>query len=93
MTEQKIVTLHAAAVDELKTKDGNVVPNFALAISAIYLYLQCCNAANENNLSDDNIPSLSWFRFQFWSKNPYTHSPKLHWKVKGCIYYIFTSLF
>ena len=63
-------TLQAAAVDDhchaKVTKDGNVVSNFALAISVRDLYEQCCNAAKENNLSDDNIPSLSWFSFQFW---------------------------
>ena len=64
-------------------KDGNIVSNFALAISTRYLYEQYCNGAKENNLSDDNIPSLSWLRFQFWPKNPYTHSPKFHWKVKN----------
>ena len=77
ITERKIETLQAAAVVDFchaqVTKDGNVVSNFALAISVRDLYEQCCNAAKEN-LSNDNIPSLSWFRFQFWPLNPYTHT-------------------
>ena len=56
-------TLHAAAVDDhchaQITKDGDVVSNLALAIFARDLYKQCCNAAKENNISDDNIPSVS----------------------------------
>ena len=74
---RKIETPQAGAVDDRHvqvTKDGDVVSNFALANSARDLYEQCCNAAKENNLSDDNVPSLSWFRFQFWPKTPYTHT-------------------
>ena len=27
-----------------------------------------------SGLTDEDIPSKSWFRFQFWPKNPYTHT-------------------
>ena len=39
------------------------------------LYEWCCNAAKENNLSYDNILSLSWFRFQFSLKHPINTQP------------------
>ena len=46
----------------------------ALAVSARDLYDQCVEQAKESNIIHEDIPSLSWFRFQFWPKNPYTHA-------------------
>ena len=53
--------------------DGNVIVNMALAISSRDLYEQCKEEAIKSGLKNENIPSHSWFRFQFWLKNPYTH--------------------
>ena len=79
VAEKKIEELQAAAVDYRRhaqvTTDGEVVSNFALAISARDLYEQCSKTAKEiNKLTDDQIPSLSWFWFQFWPKHSFTHS-------------------
>ena len=78
ITERKIEELQAAAVDDCRhaqvAKDGDTVSNLALAISATDLYEQCCKSGKEKGLSDNQLPSLSWLRFQFWPKNPYTHS-------------------
>ena len=78
IAERKIEELQAAAVDDCRhaqvAKDGDTVSNLALAISATDLYEQCCKSGKEKGLSDNQLPSLSWFRFQFWPKNPYTHS-------------------
>ena len=75
---RKIEELQAAAVDDCQhaqvTKDGDARSNLALAISARHLYEQCCKTGREKGLSDNQLSSLSWFRFQFWPKNPYTHS-------------------
>ena len=74
----KIEELQAAAVDDCQhtqvTKDGDAVSNLALAISARHLYKQCCKTGREKGISDNQLPSLSRFRFQFWLKSPYTHS-------------------
>ena len=78
ISERKIEELQAAAIDDRQhtqvTKDGDVVSNLALAISARDLYEQCCKTGREKGLSDNQVPSLSWFRFQFWPKNSYMHS-------------------
>ena len=75
---RKIEELQAAAIDDCQhtqvKKDGDAVSNLALAISARHLYKQCCKTGREKRLSDNQLPSLSWFRFQFWPKNPYTYS-------------------
>ena len=77
VTSKKIEELQALAVNDRRhaeTTDGEVVSNMALAISARDLYEQCVKAANERDINEEDIPSLSWFRFQFWPKNPYTHA-------------------
>ena len=53
--------------------DGDVIGNMALAISSRDLYNQSKEEAIKSGLKNENIPSHSWFRFQFWPKNPYTH--------------------
>ena len=74
IAKRKVEELQAAAVDDHRhaqvTKDGDVVSNLALAISARDLYEQRCKTGREKGLS---LSSLSWFRFQIWPKNPYTH--------------------
>ena len=40
------------------TSEGDVVSNFALAISPCDLYKQCSESAKEKELTDDSIPSL-----------------------------------
>ena len=78
ITERKIEELQPAAVDHRRhaqvTKDGDVVSNLALAISVRDLYEECCKTGRDKGLSDNQLTSLSWFRFQFWPKNPFTHS-------------------
>ena len=43
----------------------------ALALSVRDLYEKCKVYAIEKGVSEENIPSLSWFRFQFWPKSSY----------------------
>ena len=56
------------------TLTGEVVVNMAIAISARDLYNQCKESAFSENLTDADIPSFSWFKFQFWPKDCTTHS-------------------
>lgn len=44
----------------------------AIAISARDLYKKCQTAALKDNVSD--VPSYSWFKFQFWPKDTTTHT-------------------
>ena len=77
ITEKKIEELQAFVVDDRRhggNIDSEVITNMALAISARDLYEQCATAAKHDGLTDEDVPSLSWFRFQFWPKNPYTHA-------------------
>ena len=53
---------------------GEVVVNFAIAISAPDLYKQCSDEAKKSNLTESQIPSFSWFKFQFWPKDTTTHT-------------------
>ena len=66
------------AVDERRhahgsTSTGDVIVNMAVAISARDLYNQCKTEALKT-LQEEEIPSLSWFRFQFWPKDTRTHT-------------------
>ena len=87
---ETIEHLQATVVDDRQhsdaTQDGDVVVNTSLAISARDLYEQIVEAAKKEGLSDTEMPSLSWFRFQFWPKNPYSHACLInytgHLKIK-----------
>ena len=57
-----------------ETENGEVIGNMALTISVRDLHKQCVEAAKVSHILDENIPSRSWLRFQFFSKNPYTHA-------------------
>ena len=57
-----------------ETENDEVISHMALAISVRKLYEQCVESGKSSNILDENIPSRSWFRFQFWPKNPYTHA-------------------
>ena len=46
----------------------------AVAISAPDLYKKCKEAAITSGFSEDEIPALLTFKFQFWPKDPFTHS-------------------
>ena len=46
----------------------------AVAISAPDLYKKCKEAAIAPGFREDEIPALSTFKFQFWPKDPFTHS-------------------
>ena len=46
----------------------------SLAVSARHLYEICAKKAKNNCIKEENIPALSWFRFQFWLKNSYTNA-------------------
>ena len=62
---KKIEELQTATVDDRRhaqvTSEGDVVSNFALAISARDLYEQCSESAKEKGLTDYSFLSLSWF--------------------------------
>ena len=66
------------AVDDRRhshsNEDGLVVTNMAVAISAPDLYKKCKEAAIASGFREDEIPALSTFKFQFWPKDPFTHS-------------------
>ena len=59
---------HATA--SMETED--VVVNTALAISAPDLDKKC-QEAQKAGLTAEEMPSLSWFKLQFWPKNATTH--------------------
>ena len=77
VTENKLETLQAAAVNDRQhskhSADGDVIVNMAPALSSRDLYDQCKEEVIKSGVKNENIPSYSWFRFQFWPKNPYTH--------------------
>ena len=75
--KEKIEELRALAVTDcchVETENGEVISKMALVTSVRDLYEQCVEAAKASHISDENIPSHSWFKFQFWPKNPYTHT-------------------
>ena len=55
------------------TTSGEVVVNRDIAISACDLYDKCKSAYLKKQLPENEIPSLSWFKFQFWPKDLTTH--------------------
>lgn len=78
IAEKVIEKLQATAVNDRRhaqsTKDGDVVVNMSLAVSARHLYELCVKEAKSCDIVEENIPSLSWFRFQFWPKSSYVNS-------------------
>ena len=54
-----------------------------LSISAPDLYNNCRQDALDANLTENEIPSLSWFKFQFWPKDCSTHTA-LNYTGHGC---------
>ena len=46
----------------------------ATALSALDLYRQCNASAKSKGLSEEEIPSFSWFKFQFWPKDMYAQT-------------------
>ena len=72
-TKQKIEEL--TAVNDRRhietTENGNVVVNLALALTVRVLYEKCKVYAIQKGVTEENIASLSWFRFQFWPKSSY----------------------
>ena len=70
-TEQKIEKLTAVndRCHSETTENGNVVVNLALALSVRDLYEKCKVYTIEKGVTEKNIPSLNWFRFQFWPKS------------------------
>ena len=72
-TEQKIEELTAANDHRPSetTENGNAVVNLALALSVRDLYEKSKVYEIEKGVTEENIPSLSWFRFQFWPKSSY----------------------
>ena len=53
---------------------GEVVVNLPIATSARDLYKKITTEALKQNLTESEIPLLSWFKFQFWPKDCTTHS-------------------
>ena len=48
---------------------GEVIVNMAVAISALDLYEKCFQQTIKDNITAENIPSISWYKFQFWPKD------------------------
>ena len=69
-TKQKIEKLTAVndPCHSETTENGNVVVNLALALSVRDLYEKCKVYTIEKGVTEKNIPSLNWFRFQFGLK-------------------------
>ena len=57
-----------------RTEDGDIVVNISIAISVRDLFERCKSGALIEGLTEDEMPSLSWFRFQFWPKNENLHT-------------------
>lgn len=77
VTRKKIEELRALAVTDcchVETENGEVISNMALVISVRDLNEQFVETAKASHILDENIPSHSWFKFQFWPKNPCTHA-------------------
>ena len=55
-------------------KDGLVVINMTVAISAPDLYKRCKDPAIASGFGEDKIPALSTFKFHFWPKDLFTYS-------------------
>ena len=53
------------------TENWNVVVNLALALSVRDLHEKCKVYAIQKGVTEENILSLSWFKFQFWPKSSY----------------------
>ena len=58
------------------TSSGELVVNMAVAISARDLYEKCKVSYLSKELPESEIPSFSWFEFQFWPKDLTTHSAR-----------------
>ena len=75
----KNVIEELTAVDDRRhtqgsTTSGEVVVNMAIAISTHDLYDKCKNAYLKKQLPENEIPSFSWFKFQFWPKDSTTRT-------------------
>ena len=72
-TEQKIEELTAVnnRCHSETTENGNIVINLALALSVRDLYEKCKVYVIEKGVTQENITSLSWFKFHFWPKSSY----------------------
>ena len=71
------------AVDEWRhatasMEAGGVVVNMAFAISAPDLHKKYCQEAEKGGLTAKEMPSLSWFKLQFWPKGATTNSALNH---------------
>ena len=79
------------AVDDRRhshtNKDGLVVTNMAVAVSAPDLYKKCKEAAIASGFGEDEIPALLTIKFQFWPKDPFTYSA-MNYKGKVKVKYM-----
>ena len=74
----KVVIEELAVINDRRhvhcsTSSGENVVNMVVAISARDLY-QKCKIYLSKELPESEIPSFSWFKFQFWPKDLTTHS-------------------
>ena len=80
------------AVDESRhsseEQDGEVIVDMGMAISARDLHGKCKDAALTEGMQEERIPSLSWFRFQFWPNNQRTHTALIYAKRFNNLYKI-----
>ena len=56
------------------TISDDIVVNMAITFSARDLYDICKNANLKKQLPENEIPSFSWFKFQFWPKDSTSHT-------------------
>ena len=80
------------AVDDRRhddvTSDGDIVTHVAMATSMSDMYRQVTEIAREKGLVEEDIPTYSWFRLQFWPKNKYQRAALHHtgrFKVKAMV--------
>ena len=70
----EITTVDTWRCCEGSQNSGEVVVNMSIAISARDLYEKITKEALKQNLTESEIPSLSWFKFHLWPKDFTTHS-------------------
>lgn len=69
----EIVIDALTAADDRRHETRDVVVNIALAISTKDLY-EKCKTEKIKMLLEEDMPSLSWFCFQFWPKDNSFHT-------------------
>ena len=78
VVEKEIKKMQATLINDRchpeTTPEGKVIVNMSLAVSARHLYEICVKEAKKNSIMEENVPSLTYFRFQFWPKSSSTNA-------------------